>query len=67
MLIISLSRLGSSGRLRIWEFCLLGTFCILLQRWIILEMFCLRLDCIKKKKFVAIAWWHRERGGFLVL
>lgn len=29
-------------------------------------MFCLRLDCIKKK-FVVVAWWHSERGGFVVL
>lgn len=66
MLIISLSRFGSSGRLQIWEFYLLGTFCILLERWVILEIFCLRLDFIKNK-FVAVAWWHRGRGGSVVL
>lgn len=27
----------------------------------------IRLYLKKKKKFVVIAWWHRERGGFLVL
>lgn len=29
-------------------------------------MFCLRLDFIKNK-FAAVASWHRERGGCVVL